>query len=81
LENVLYKPYISNVNPIETDVPELFVKENYKAIFFEKYIDWQKEDERRFLSVNGPDLLSINNCIEFICLGNKFEKRELREPL
>lgn len=74
LENVEYEPYMTNENPIESDIPESFVKENYRTIFYEKHYDWQQEDERRFMCINGPEFLSINNCIEFICLGSNFEK-------
>ena len=73
IENVEYEPYMTNENPVESDVPESFVKKNYRTIFFEKHKDWQQEDERRFLCINGPDFLTINDCIEFICLGNNFE--------
>lgn len=73
IENVKYKPYMTNESPVESDKPESFVKENYQTIFFEKHKDWQQEDERRFLCINGSDFLTINDCIEFICLGNKFE--------
>ena len=70
---------MTNENPVESDAPESFVKENYRTIFFEKHNDWQQEDERRFLCINGPDYLNINDCIEFICLGNNFENENYEE--
>ncbi len=73
IENVKYEAYMSNESPIKSDNPESFIKKNYRTIFYEKHKDWQQEDERRFMCIAGPDFLSINGCIEFICLGNKFE--------
>lgn len=73
IENVNYKPYIYNDNPTESSIPKNFIGNNYKKIFFEKHNDWKQEDERRLFCIGGPEYLSINNCIEFICLGNKFD--------
>lgn len=79
IENVNYKPYIHNESPTETSNPKLFLENNYKKIFFEKHNDWIQEDERRLFCIGGPDFFSIDNCIEFICLGNKFEKKSYGE--
>lgn len=76
IENVSYNHCLTNEESnVSDNIPELFIKENYRTIFFEKYRDWHQEDERRFLCINGPDYLTINDCIEFICLGNKFENK------
>lgn len=73
IENVKYKPYIYNENPTDSPNPKEFLENNYDRIFFEKHFDWEQEDERRLFCIDGPKFLSIDNCIEFICLGNKFE--------
>lgn len=73
IENVKYKPYIYNENPRDSTNPKEFLENNYDRIFFEKHFDWEQEDERRLFCIGGPKFLSIDNCIEFICLGNKFE--------
>jgi hypothetical protein len=74
IESVNYLEHIYNDNSINITDSEKFVKENYQKLFFEKYMDWSQEDERRLFIIGEPDFLSIDNCIEFICLGNKFEK-------
>jgi hypothetical protein len=73
IENVNYKPYIYNGNPDESSNPKEFIEKNYRKMFFEKHNDWRQEDERRLVCIGAPEYLSINNCIEFICVGNKFE--------
>jgi len=60
-------------------IPELdnhknIIEKYYKQMFFVKHNDWIQEDERRLICLEGSEYLSINNCIEFICLSNKFEK-------
>ncbi len=75
IENVNYKPYIYNENPTESSIPKDFLENNYKKIFFEKYNDWRQQDERRLFCIGGPEFFSIDNCIEFISLGNKFESK------
>ena len=72
IENVIYKPFINNENPTNSNDPKNFIKSNYKKIFFEKHNDWKQEDERRLFCIGGTEFLSIDNCIEFICLGSKF---------
>lgn len=74
IESVSYKPYLFGGNPTDTSIPQKFIEKNYRKIFFEKHNDWKQEDERRLFCIGGPEFFSINNCIEFICLGNKFEK-------
>lgn len=75
IENVSYKHYIYNENFTDSINPKDFIKNNYKRIFFEKHFDWAQEDERRLFCIGGPNFFSIDNCIEFICLGNKFDNK------
>lgn len=49
-----------------------FIETNYQHIFFKKHIDWEHEYEKRFICIEGPEYLSIKNCIEFIILGRNF---------
>lgn len=79
IENVKYKSYISNEDSIESSDPKVFLEKNYKKIFFEKHNDWIQEDERRLFCIGEPQVFSIDNCIEFICLGNKFESKDYSE--
>ena len=72
IENVLYKPYLYNGDPTNTNDPKDFVENNYKKIFFEKHNDWKQEGERRLFCIGKTEFLSIDNCIEFVCLGSKF---------
>lgn len=76
IENVEYKPYIYNGNHTNDEQPESFIKNNYLKLFFQKHNDWSQEDERRIFCMDGPDFLDIDNCIEFICLGNKFQEED-----
>jgi hypothetical protein len=75
VKNVSYKEYVFNDENIEISNPEEFTKKNYEKLFFEKYIDWLQEDERRLFVIGNVDYLSIDGCIEFVCLGNKFESQ------
>ena len=74
IENVSYFPFINTEEIKERANSEIFLKENYEKLFFMKNDDWQQEHERRFFCIDGPDYLSIDNCIEFICLGKHFSK-------
>lgn len=76
IENVSYFPFINTEEIKESANPELFLKENYMKLFFRKNDDWQQEDEKRLFCISGPDYLSIDNCIEFICLGKHFSKKD-----
>jgi hypothetical protein len=62
---------------------EAFVKTHYKHLFFKKHIDWQQEYEERLFIIGTTDqYISILDCVEFIVLGNKFEKKtELEDCL
>jgi hypothetical protein len=75
IDNVKYEPDIYNENLTDFLNPKHFLEKNYKKIFFQKYNDWEQEDERRLFCIGEPNFLSIDNCIEFICLGNKFENK------
>lgn len=73
MKNVKYKDFVFN-GEYEDDVkPKSFIVKEYKKLFFLKHIDWQNEDERRLLYMGDEKYLSINNCIEYICLGNRFQ--------
>ena len=54
-----------------------FIQKNWDHLFFKKYIDWEHEHERRLFGINLPEILSINGCIEFICLGRRFSDENL----
>jgi len=75
INNVKYEPYIYNLELFDSSNPKNFIVKNYKRIFFNKHNDWKQEDERRLFCIGGHNFLSIDNCIEFICLGNKFESK------
>lgn len=49
-----------------------FIETYYRHIFYKKHIDWTNESEKRFFCIDGPEYLSIRNCIEFIVLGQNF---------
>ena len=72
--NVDYKSKIENWD-IKNDIYK-FVELNYSQLFFNKHRDWEHEDERRIFMINGPEYLSILDCIEFIALGKNFEKTD-----
>lgn len=72
--NILYNRQIENWD-INDDRLE-FLKLNYSQLFFNKHRDWEHEEERRILTIKGPEYLSILDCIEFIALGKKFEKTD-----
>ncbi len=77
IENVVYKELIYNKNIKTHSDPEKFIRDNWEHLFFKKYIDWEKEHERRFFGINLPDFFSIKGCIEFICLGWRFSNENL----
>lgn len=54
-----------------------FIQENWKHLFFKKYIDWEHEHERRLFGIDLPEFLSIDGCIEFICFGRRFSDENL----
>lgn len=73
MENVKYKDFIFN-GEYEDDVePKNFIKKEYKKLFFLKHVDWKNENERRLFYIGDENFISINNCIEYICLGNRFQ--------
>lgn len=73
--NVQYNRQIENWDARD-DIYK-FLELNYSQLFFNKHRDWEREDERRIFMINGPEYLSILDCIEFIALGKKFEERDL----
>lgn len=76
-ENVVYKESIYNKDIQTHRDPEKFIRDNWDHLFFKKYIDWGQEHERRFFGIDLPDFLSIKGCIEFICLGRRFNNENL----
>ena len=55
-----------------------FVHNNYRELFFKKHIDWQYEDEERFL-VESPEMyLDINGAIKFVVLGCRLSHDSLK---
>ncbi len=53
-----------------------FIETYYRHIFYKKHIDWYQEGEKRFLCIDGPEYLSIKDCIEFVVLGMNFNKEK-----
>jgi len=80
-ENIEYKPYLydKTVNSSLYENSFNFVSKYYKHIFFRKHTDWREECERRFWGIDIPEFLSIDGCIEYICLGRKFSKENYKE--
>lgn len=76
-EDVLYDifntPNVESINYNEK-TPQEFVKNNYKALFFIKHIDWKNEDEHRLFIMDYDGKLSINGCIKYIVLGEKLSQ-------
>lgn len=72
IENVEYKGFIFNGEYKDDVEPKLFIEKEYKKLFFLKHVDWKNEDERRLFYIGEEKYLTINNCVKYICLGNKF---------
>ena len=72
IENVDYDSWLFYGVSEENQNPKDFIMQNFKTIFFKKHNDWQNENERRLFYIGDENFISINNCIEYICLGNKF---------
>jgi hypothetical protein len=53
---------------------ESLLKGYYKKIFFKKSKDWELERERRIFQIGDFEYLDINNCVEYICLGFRFNQ-------
>lgn len=81
IEDVSYNEllYNSEVNSSEYKDSNLFLKDHYNHIFFNKHLDWEREHERRFLGINIPEYLSIDGCIKYICLGRYFRKEDVQQ--
>lgn len=58
-----------------------FIQKNYKSLFFTKHEDWSNECEHRLFVMNCKEKMSIDGCIKYIVLGNKFydNKRNMVE--
>lgn len=49
-----------------------FIEKNKDVLFFEKYIDWEQEHEIKLVS-KDKNSISIDGCIEYVCLGLNVE--------
>lgn len=49
-----------------------FIKIHSNDLFFQKFTDWKDEHEHRFIGIDTPEYLSIQNSIKSIILGNRF---------
>lgn len=58
-----------------------FINKNKDVLFFEKYIDWEQEHEIKLVS-KDKNSISIDGCIEYVCLGLNVEdevKRNMKD--
>lgn len=58
-----------------------FIEKNKDVLFFEKYIDWEQEHEIKLVS-KDKNSISIDGCIEYVCLGLHVEddvKRSMKD--
>ncbi|MEI6554871.1 MAG: DUF2971 domain-containing protein [Paludibacter sp.] len=76
LESVEYDHLLYDKNIKDTDDSINFIKTYYRHLFFKKHIDWTHEGEKRFFCIDGPEYLSLKNCIEFVVLGRNFSKEK-----
>lgn len=74
LEDVQYDFWTLNDNIENIKDPEEVIKQNFRRIFFKKSKDWELERERRLFILGNIEYLDINNCIEYICLGFRFNQ-------
>lgn len=81
IDNVRYPLSLYNKDIKTHEDEKMFIMENYDHLFFNKYIDWGQEHERRLFGIDLPDFLSIKGCIEFICLGMRFSDENLSNLL
>lgn len=72
LDKVKYSILSNNEVPIKKTKASSFIKQNYKSLFFTKDIDWEGENEYRYLGVKMPDTIDITNAIQYICFGSSF---------
>ncbi|WP_373726530.1 DUF2971 domain-containing protein [Bacteroides heparinolyticus] len=63
-------PEYKDIN-YEADTPEVFIKNNWKSLFFLKHKDWANEDEHRLFIMDYDGKLSIDGCVKYIVLGRK----------
>lgn len=81
LKEVFYKlekvDYTCNHAPEIDIIPEDYsnasdiVRKHYKELFFKKDVDWEKEDEVRFLVESPEFYLNIKDSIMYIVLGKR----------
>ncbi len=76
LESVKYDHFLYNKTIKDNADARNFIETYYQHIFFKKHIDWSQEREKRFFSIDGPEYLSIKNCIEFVVLGRNFSQEK-----
>jgi len=72
IASVTYRHSLFDSSIQESVDVQQFIKTNYKHIFFKKHIDWSHEGERRFFCIDGPEYLSIKDCVELVILGKEF---------
>lgn len=48
----------------EAECPKVFIKNNWKALFFLKHSDWKNENEHRLFTMGYDGKLSIDGCIK-----------------
>lgn len=63
---------LQKFNTCSTSTPESFIRQNYKELFFLKHSDWITEREKRLFVICKEKYLSIEGCIKYIALGEKF---------
>lgn len=72
-EDVIYVNWTNSSIVEKSSNPEAVLIKNYKNLFFKKNLDWELERERRLFILGELEFLDINNCVEYICLGFRFE--------
>lgn len=73
--------YKKNYQTINDNNIDKFINEYKHLIFFEKYTNWEQEHEIKLVS-KDKDSISIDGCIEYVCLGLHVEddvKRSMKD--
>ena len=58
----------------QNSTAEMIVRKYRNKTFFTKHVDWEQEHEKRLCIIGNreQDMISIDGCIEGICLGKNF---------
>ncbi len=73
IEDVVYDIWtLSGIQEHSVD-SETVILNNYKELFFKKSNDWELERERRLFLLGDLEFIDINDCVEYICLGFRFD--------